>query len=154
MEKQLEFILPEIDRDATKKAVEAALEKYRIFLLTLRLDQMPKVIQQYSLDVPTSNTNKFHSSTEEMAIRNADYERERSEYIKRIAFAVNRLGYWERAIIIQRYMTEDKDVFDYEVYNNLGMSERKYYRIKSRAFYKLAFALKIEVYKKEESEVI
>jgi ArpU family phage transcriptional regulator len=153
MEKQLEFILPEIDRDATKKAVEAALEKYRIFLLTLRLDQMPKVTQQYSLDVPPSNTNKFHSSTEEMAIRNADYERERSEYIKRIALAVNRLGYWERAIIIQRYMTEDEDVFDYEVYNNLGMSERKYYRIKSRAFYKLAFALKIEKYKNEECEV-
>jgi ArpU family phage transcriptional regulator len=153
MEKQLEFMLPEIDRDATKKAVEAALERYRLFLLTLRLDQLPRVTQQYSLDVPPSNTNKFHSSTEEMAIRNADYERERSEYIKRITLAVNRLSYWERAIIIRRYMAED-DVFDYEIYNDLGMSERKYYRIKSRAFYKLAFALKIEVYKKEESGVI
>jgi ArpU family phage transcriptional regulator len=152
MEKQLEFILCEIDRDATKKAVEAALEKYRVFLLTQSLDKLPKVTQQYLL-VPPSNTNKFHSSTEEMAIRNADYERERSEYIKRITLAVNRLSYWERAIIIRRYMTED-DVFDYEIYNDLGMSERKYYRIKSRAFYKLAFALKIEVYKKEESEVI
>ncbi|WP_199426954.1 ArpU family phage packaging/lysis transcriptional regulator [Thermaerobacillus caldiproteolyticus] len=152
MEKQLEFVLPEIDRDATKKAVEAALEKYRVFLLTQSLDKLPKVTQQYSL-VPPSNTNKFHSSTEEMAINNADYERERSEYIKRIAMAVNRLGYWERAILIRRYMTED-DVFDYEIYNEFGMSERKYYRIKSRAFYKLAFALKIEVYKKEESGVI
>jgi ArpU family phage transcriptional regulator len=153
MEKQLEFMLPEIDRDATKKAVEAALEKYRLFLLTLRLDQLPRVTQQYSLDVPPSNTNKFHSSTEEMAIRNADYERERSEYIKRVTLAVNRLSYWERAIIIRRYMTEE-DVYDYEIYNELGMSERKYYRIKSRAFYKFAFALKIEVYKKEESGVI
>jgi ArpU family phage transcriptional regulator len=152
MEKQLEFILCEIDRDATKKAVEAALEKYRVFLLTQSLDKLPKVTQQYSL-VPPSNTNKFHSSTEEMAISNADYERERSEYIKRVAMAVNRLGYWERAILIRRYMMED-DVFDYEIYNDFGMSERKYYRIKSRAFYKLAFALKIEVYKKEESEVI
>jgi ArpU family phage transcriptional regulator len=152
MEKQLEFILCEIDRDATKKAVEAALEKYRIFLLTLRLDQMPKVTQQYSLDVLPSNTNKFHSSTEQIAISNADYERERSEHIKRIVMAVNRLSYWERAILIRRYMTED-DVFDYEIYNDLGMSERKYYRIKSRAFYKLAFALKIEKYKTEECEV-
>lgn len=151
MEKQLEFILPEIDREATKKSVEAALEKYRVFLLTQSLDKLPKVTQQYSL-VP-SNTNKFHSSTEESAISNVDYERERSEYIKRVAMAVNRLGYWERAILIRRYMTED-DVYDYEIYNDLGMSERKYYRIKSRAFYKLAFALKIEVYKKEESEVI
>uniref|UniRef100_A0A7U3YCX9 Phage transcriptional regulator, ArpU family n=1 Tax=Geobacillus sp. (strain Y4.1MC1) TaxID=581103 RepID=A0A7U3YCX9_GEOS0 len=152
MEKQLEFTLPEIDRVATKKAVEAALEKYRVYLLTLRLDQLPKVTQHYSL-VPPSNTNKFHSSTEEMAIRSADYERERDEYVKRMAAAVNRLSKWERAIIIRRYMSED-DVYDYEIYNDLGMSERKYYRIKSRAFYKLAFALKIEVYKKEESEVI
>jgi ArpU family phage transcriptional regulator len=59
--------LDEIDRIATKKAVEAALEKYRMFLFTLSLDQLPRVTQQYSL-VPPSNTNKFHSSTEEMLI--------------------------------------------------------------------------------------
>jgi ArpU family phage transcriptional regulator len=151
MEKQLEFFLAEIDREATRKAVEAALEKYRVFLLTQSLDNLPKVTQQYSL-VPPSNTNKFHSSTEKTAINNADYERERSEYINRVVIAVNRLGYWERAILIRRYMTED-DVYDYEIYNDLRMSERKYYRIKSRAFYKLAFALKLEKYKNEECEV-
>ncbi|WP_181536801.1 ArpU family phage packaging/lysis transcriptional regulator [[Anoxybacillus] calidus] len=43
-------------------------------------------------------------------------------------------------------MTED-DVYDYEICNDLGMSERKYYCIKSRVFYKPAFVLKIEVYK-------
>ncbi|GCD83689.1 ArpU family transcriptional regulator [Parageobacillus thermoglucosidasius] len=148
MEKQLEFTLPEIDRVATKKAVEAALEKYRVYLLTLRLDQLPKVTQHYSL-VPPSNTNKFHSSTEEMAIRSADYEREREEYIRRITNAVNRLSKWERAIIVRRYMS-DEEMYDYEVYNELGMSGRKYYRLKSRAFYKLAFALKIEVYRESE----
>jgi ArpU family phage transcriptional regulator len=137
--------LDEIDRKATKKAVEAALAKYRMFLFTLSLDQLPRVTQQYSL-VPPPNTNKFHSSTEEMAIRNADYERERDEYIKRVTAAINRLSKWERAIIIRRYISED-DMYDYEIYNDLGMSERKYYRIKSRAFYKLAFALRIEVYK-------
>ncbi|NNU91832.1 ArpU family transcriptional regulator [Geobacillus sp. NFOSA3] len=137
--------LDEIDRKATKKAVEAALEKYRMFLFTLRLDQLPRVTQQYSL-VPPSNTNKFHSSTEEMAIRSADYERERDEYVQRVTAAINRLSKWERAIIIRRYISED-DMYDYEIYNDLGMSERKYYRIKSRAFYKLAFALRIEVYK-------
>ncbi|AXM88477.1 MULTISPECIES: ArpU family phage packaging/lysis transcriptional regulator [unclassified Anoxybacillus] len=145
MEKKLEFMLPEIDRVATKKAVEAALEKYRIYLLTLRLDQLPKVTQSYSL--VSAATNQIHSSTENIAIRNVDYEWEREEYIRRVINVVNRLSKWERAIIIQRYMSEE-DVYDYEVYNELGMSERKYYRLKSRAFYKLAFALRIEVYKK------
>ena len=145
----MDFMLPEIDRKATKKAVEAALEKYRIFLLTLKLDQLPKVTQHYSL-VP-AKTSKLHSSTEEIAIKNVDYERERAEYIQRVVEAVNRLDYWERAIIIQRYMTGE-EVFDYAVYNELGMSHRNYYRLKSRAFYKLAFALEIEVYRKRRRD--
>lgn len=144
------FILPEIDRKETKKAVEAALERYRVFLLTLRLDELPAVTQQYSL-VPPTNTNKFHSSTEEVAIANADYDLKRKEYIQRIVEAVNRLDYWERAIIIQRYMRTE-EVFDYAVYNELGMSHRNYYRLKSRAFYKLAFALEIEVYRKRRRD--
>ena len=42
---------------------------------------------------------------------------------------------------------EVRKTCSYELYNEMGMSESKYYRIKSRAFYKLAFALRIEVYK-------
>ncbi len=148
MSSQLSFELPVIDRDTTKKLVEAALEKYRIYLLTQSLDNQPKVTQSFSI-VPPTNTNKFRSSTEDAAIRNADYDRERSEYIKRIFTAVNRLNYWERAIIIRRYMLED-DVYDYELYNEMGMSERKYYRIKAKAFYKLAFALGIESYENKD----
>jgi ArpU family phage transcriptional regulator len=63
--------------------------------------------------------------------------------------AVNRLGYKERAILIRRYMTEDS-MFDYEVYCELNMSERTYHRYKSKAFYRLAFALKLEVYEEGE----
>ncbi|MFA9457414.1 ArpU family phage packaging/lysis transcriptional regulator, partial [Halalkalibacter sp. AB-rgal2] len=44
-----------------------------------------------------------------------------------------------------------EDEFDYQIYNDLGLSERQYYRIKSRAFYKLAFILKIEVVVEEVS---
>lgn len=145
---QLSFQLAEIDREETRKRVEGALEKYRVLLLTQELDQVPKVTSSYSL-VPPSNTNQFHSSTEEAAVKNVDYERERSDYIRKVSMSVNRLGFKERAILIRRYMTED-DVFDYEVYNGLNISERTYHRIKSRAFYKLAFALKIEAYKDKE----
>lgn len=136
-----------IDRDETKKRVEGALEKYRIMLLSQDVDQLPAVTQNFSL-VPPSNTNKFHSSTEDAAIFNVDYEKEKNEYIKRILSAVNRLGYKERAILIRRYMTED-DIYDYQVYSELHMSERTYHRHKSKAFYKLAFALKLEVYEEQ-----
>ncbi|GIN71265.1 ArpU family transcriptional regulator [Bacillus sp. J14TS2] len=145
---KLDFQLSAIDRKATKDEVENALERYRIMLLTQDLNQLPKVTQSFSL-VPSTNTNEFHSSTEQAAVNNANYEMERSKYIKRITLAVNRLGYKERAILIMRYMTED-DVFDYEVYSELNMSERTYHRYKSKAFYRLAFALGIEVYAEEE----
>jgi ArpU family phage transcriptional regulator len=145
---QMSFKLPKIDREATKDAVEEALEKYRMYLLLETEEQLPKVTSTYSL-TPPSNTNVNHSSTENAAVSNVDFERQRRQYLKVIQKAVNRLGYFERAILIQRYMTCD-DVYDYEVFNDLGMSERKYYRLKGRTFYKLAFMLKIEIYQEKE----
>ncbi|OAT71894.1 ArpU family phage packaging/lysis transcriptional regulator [Parageobacillus thermoglucosidasius] len=150
--KQMTFQLPEIDREETKKRVEAALEKYRFYLLTVPEEQLPKVTATYSL-VPPAHTNAFYSSTEIAVIDKVDFERERDEYMEWIRRGVNRLSPRERELIIKRYLSNE-EMYDYELYNDMGMSERKYYRIKSRAFYKLAFALKIEVYKKEESEVI
>ncbi|WP_245823542.1 ArpU family phage packaging/lysis transcriptional regulator [Metabacillus halosaccharovorans] len=145
MGNQLSFRLPEIDREKTKEAVEAALEKYRFYLLTVPDEKLPKVTATYSL-VPPSNTNAFHSSTEDAAIDNVDRERERYRYLEWVIRGVNRLTKMEREIIYKRYL-EDEETFDYEVYNEIGFSERRYYRLKARIFYKLAFILKIEVYK-------
>ncbi|BBW99029.1 ArpU family phage packaging/lysis transcriptional regulator [Geobacillus subterraneus] len=144
--KQLSF-LRDVDGEKTKEAVEAALEKYRMYMLTVPDEYLPRVTQTYSL-VPPSQTNAFHSSTESAAIRKVDFERERDEYMERIRRAVNRLNKTERELIIKRYMSIDEP-YDYEVYNEMRISESKYYRIREKAFYKLAFALRIEVYKEE-----
>ena len=69
--------------------------------------------------------------------------------MNRIERAVNRLTKLERELIIKRYMTYDEESYDYEIYNEMGISESKFYRIREKAFYKLAFALRIEVYKEE-----
>lgn len=145
MSKQISFKLPEIDRERTKEVVEAALEKYRFYLLTVPEEKLPKVTASYSL-IPPAFTNEFHSSTEDAVIDKVDFERNRDDYIERIRKAVNRLSVKERELIIKRYLSED-EVFDYELYNDTGYSERKYYRMKARIFYKLAFILRIEVYK-------
>jgi ArpU family phage transcriptional regulator len=141
---QLSFKLPEIDREKTKTAVEAALEKYRFYLLTVPEEKLPKITASYSL-TPPAFTNEFHSSTESAVIDKVDFERERDEYIERIRKAVNRLNYKERELMIKRYLS-DEEVYDYELYNEIGYSERRYYRLKARIFYKLAFLLRIEVY--------
>jgi ArpU family phage transcriptional regulator len=146
--KQLTFNLPEIDREKTKVSVESALEKYRFYLLTVPEERLPKVTASYSL-VPPSNTNEFHSSTEQAVMDRIELEIARERHISWILKGVNRLTKLEREIIYKRYL-EDEEVFDYEIYNNIGMSERRYYRLKARIFYKLAFILRIEVYKSEE----
>jgi ArpU family phage transcriptional regulator len=147
--KQL-FILPEIDREKTKEAVEAALEKYRMFLLSIPEEKVPKITASYSLQ-PPAFTNEFHSPIEDMVIDKVDLEVEREKYIEWIRKGINKLQYKEREMIIKRYL-EDEESYDYELYNQMGMSERKFYRLKARAFYKLAFALKIEVYEQVVSQ--
>ncbi|PAD70870.1 ArpU family transcriptional regulator [Bacillus sp. 7586-K] len=144
----MEQLLPEINRDETKKAVEAALEKYRIFKFSVPEEELPKLTQTFSF-LPPSQTNQNHSQTESIAIKNADYERTSKQFITKVQRAVNRLSYLERAIIIKRYM-EDEDTFDYNVYLDLHMSERKYYRVKGKALLRLAVALRIEVYEEQE----
>jgi ArpU family phage transcriptional regulator len=146
--KQLTFMLPEIDREKTKAAVESALEKYRFFLLTVPEDKLPKVTATYSL-VPPSFSNEFHSSTEQAVMDRIELDIARTKHIEWVLRGVNRLSKMEREIIYKRYL-EDEEIFDYELYNEIGMSERRYYRLKARIFYKLAFILKVEVYKQSE----
>lgn len=140
---QMQFALQEIDREATKQAVEQTLEQYRMYSLQVSLDKLPSVTANYSL-MP-SGKGMVHSAVEGAALENVAYEAKRGKFLEWIVNAVNRLNPRERSIIIMRYLGNG-EMYDYEVYTELNMSERQYYRIKSRIFYKLAFALKIEVY--------
>lgn len=143
---QLSLLIPEIDRDATQKNVEKAIAKYRYYSLQTEDEFLPKITASYSM-VPPTNTNAFHSSTEDSAIRMAGFERERMEYLTLFAKAVNRLSVREREAFVMKYMGEE-ELYDYEVYNKLGMSESHYYKkFKPRMFYKFAIAMRIEVYK-------
>jgi ArpU family phage transcriptional regulator len=145
--KQLTFKLPEIDRKKTQKNVENAIEMYRMYLFSVPEERLPKVTASYSLAPPSTN-NEYHSSTERTVVEKLDYEIEREEYIERFRKVINRLSEKEREAVILRYLG-DEELFDYEVYNALGMSEWYYHqKFKPRIFYKLALSLGIEVYKK------
>jgi ArpU family phage transcriptional regulator len=145
--RQLKF-LPPIDEDRTKENVEVALEKCRLYEeIGFHPEYEPKFAHTYSL-APSFGTNAIHSSTEDVARKNVDTEMERREHVSRVRKAVSRLSRIEREIIEKRYL-EDAYVTDYMVYTEMHMSERTYYRIKTRAFYKLAFSLRLEVIKEE-----
>jgi len=141
---QLVFELPEIDRTLTREQVERHLEHYRLLLLTQPEEKLPVITQQFSI-TPRSVTNAFSSETENLAIEKVDKEKAIAKFIDRTNKAINRLARQERAIIIKNYCDKE-NLYNYEIYNELGMSERHYNRVKSRAFYHLALALRLEVY--------
>jgi len=71
----------------------------------------------------------FHSFTEDTAIQRIEMEQKRNAFLAKVQKAVNRLPVNERKIIIMRYMSQDHR-WDYEVYNEIEMSSRTYFRIK------------------------
>jgi ArpU family phage transcriptional regulator len=146
MKNQMNFYLPEVNPKATRKAVERELEKYRDLLVTLPVDCSPKITASYSL-IPPSNTNEFHSKTEEAAIERADFERYRDNYFKKIHAAVEALKPDEKFIIVNRYMQQVTG-YDPDIWMDLGIGKTMYYELKGKAMLRLAFGLKIEVYKK------
>ncbi|MGG3924919.1 ArpU family phage packaging/lysis transcriptional regulator [Metabacillus fastidiosus] len=143
--------LPKINEKATKKELEKMLFKYRDYLISLPIYLMPKITASYSI-VPPSNTNAFHSSTEDAAIERIEYEKLRDDYLKEIHDAVNTLKDQERHIIIERYLKQDELGYDREIWMNMGVGKTKYYEIKGEAMLRLAFALKVEVYQKNEAK--
>ncbi|EJR56727.1 ArpU family transcriptional regulator [Bacillus toyonensis] len=153
---QLSF-LPKIDRAATQKKLEGVLENVRLYRQFGMMREEMKVTPSYEIRYhgPTNDVGK---PLEDVAMANIQ-QSEREEWIKKMSFRIdqflNRLGNSnagriQRDIISKRYL-EEEDVCDYMIYNEIGMTERTYRRWKSRAFYNLAFALRLEVYETEET---
>ncbi|UJW58757.1 ArpU family transcriptional regulator [Bacillus sp. A116_S68] len=146
--KAINFQLPQINRKATRQAVEAKLGKLQMALLRLSTSHEPKITSSLEL-VPIKPSNQFHSSTEEAAIKNVEAEHETLIYAQSLLNIINKLPEMERHILIKEYFDHSYS-YNYEIYNDLGISERQYYKLKGRAFYKMAFMLKIEVYANPE----
>ncbi|MMZ60101.1 hypothetical protein D1872_221740 [compost metagenome] len=146
---QMSF-LPKIDRRATQKRVEEALETARIYkpigFVRREMKNTPAYEARYH-----GATNKTTDATADCAVWNVDKEEEIRVLTERIERAVSRLGKKEREIIEKRYLEDEG--FDYIVAGEVGLSERTYTRIKARAFYKLAFMLKLEVLAEEQDPV-
>ncbi|MGE6588413.1 ArpU family phage packaging/lysis transcriptional regulator [Bacillus mycoides] len=147
---QLTF-LPKIDRKATQVRLEEILENVRIYRQfgMIRNEMRVTASSEVRYHGPT---NIVGMSAEDVALANVAMS-ERELKLQRLSFqidkALSRFSKNQRDIIVKRYL-EDEEVFDYMVYNDIGMSERTYRRNKSNAFYKLAFALRLEVYETEE----
>ncbi|MDF9529821.1 ArpU family phage packaging/lysis transcriptional regulator [Bacillus cereus] len=153
---QLTF-LSKIDRTATQEKLEGLLEEVRIYKQFGMVREEMKVTPSYEVRYH-GPTNTVGNPLEDVALENIKRS-EREQYLKNMSFCIdqflNRLGSGragkiQRDIINKRYL-EEEDICDYMIYNEIGMAERTYRRWKSRAFYNLAFALRLEVYEAEDT---
>ncbi|PHD57107.1 ArpU family transcriptional regulator [Bacillus toyonensis] len=156
MTKQLSF-LSKIYRTVTQGKLEDVLESVHIYRLFGMIRKEMKVTLSYEVreNDPTHTVGK---PLEDVAITNLQ-QSEREEWLELISFRIDQFlyrlgngsaGRIQRDIISKRYL-EEEDKCDYMIYDEIGMAERTYRRWKSRAFYNLAFALRLEVYEIEET---
>jgi ArpU family phage transcriptional regulator len=134
----------EIDKEATRRRVEQYLETARIYRQIGFVRREMKVTATLEPRYH-AKTNAVGKPAEKTAVWNVDNEARIRDIEERVEHAVARLGSLEKQIIEKRYLG-DEDVFDYDVYTELHLSERKYYRLKSKALFKLAYMLHLEVF--------
>ncbi|WP_019536571.1 ArpU family phage packaging/lysis transcriptional regulator [Paenibacillus ginsengihumi] len=136
--------LPDLDRKATQKAIEAALERYRLYKYLTLEEREATITASYELR-EGGRSNRTSDQTAEVAIYNVDSQDHRRRYCERIEKAVARLPRMERFLIEKRYMCEDAQyITDYHVYCfefQPPVNKDTYAKIRWRAFYKLAFKL-------------
>ncbi|SFA90742.1 phage transcriptional regulator, ArpU family [Cohnella sp. OV330] len=145
---QLQFELPELDRKATQRAVEDALEKYRVCKYLVFEEREASTTAGY-VERFHGPTNVTSDSTASIAIHNVDAQAAQKAYCERMERQVKRLPVNEQKVIRLRYM-EDDYVLDYQVQMELGISVNTYNKRRWKAFYKLALALDIAVQKSND----
>ncbi|GGJ51126.1 ArpU family phage packaging/lysis transcriptional regulator [Virgibacillus salexigens] len=146
----MEFELPELDRKATQREVEDALEKYRIFKYLAFEEREASITAAYD-DIGGGKANTISDQTGSIATYNISEQEKRKRYCERIDRAVRRLPKMERFLIEERYLKEDAEYLtDINVYCfkfQPPISAMTYSKLRWKAFYKLALNLNIAVTK-------
>lgn len=141
-------ILKNIDGKATQKAIEKVLRQYRTYQLTTPEDFLPTITPKYILEM-SSFGGTVNSKTENAAIKNVEHYRQAEKFFECFNYGLYKLSKKEREIIIKAFL-EEIPLFNYQIARELNVSERTFYRMKAQALYKLALALRVEVYQEEE----
>ncbi len=142
------FELPELDRRETQNAVEAALERYRIYKY-ITFEEREVSTTGHIDDIGGGKSNLPSDQTGSIAVHNiSEHERIR-KYCERIERSVRRLPKMERFLIEERYMSEESEyITDIKVYCfkfQPPISAMTYSKLRWKAFYKLALNLNIAI---------
>lgn len=125
--KQLSFLNISISREAKRQA-EKLMSRYRILdaiIESKKLDLEPSITQNYDVS-ESQRGNQFNSSTENMVLAEMAIE----EYVKtkrKLNLVYESLKPIQQNIWEQRYILGRRDV---DVYNDLQITDKAYYREK------------------------
>ncbi|WP_051289628.1 ArpU family phage packaging/lysis transcriptional regulator [Paenibacillus massiliensis] len=147
---QIAFPGTEIDEKATferveKELVTAALYK-RFGFIRKEIRNTPAYEYRES-----ARTNEISKPAEDAAVYNVDGAERAQKTYDRVMMAISRLKHTHREIITMRYMS-DPEPYDINVWSELNLSESTYFRLKNKALSELAYALRLEVVVKPESD--
>ena len=132
------------DEKETWRRVEERLESARIYKKFGFIRREIKNTPSYS-PREHGGTNAISKPVQDIAIWNVDREEQMHREYLEVMCAISGLSKFQRQIIEKRYL-EDEDTTDICVYTDLDRSERTYYYAKSKAMYRIAFALRLEMY--------
>jgi ArpU family phage transcriptional regulator len=140
----MSFKVSEIDHYKTRERVEEYIDTALAMRDTDGVRKETAMTPNYAPRDYTSNA-QTGKPVEDAAIANVEADAMRQHWIM-LQRALLVLRPEERRLIELRYLGEDT-LYDYQVYNQMGMSDRTYKRLKNKAIKRLAIKLNIEVWK-------
>lgn len=136
----------EIHMDETRRKVEEKLETARIYKF---LGMVRREVRMTSGSEPRyhGTTNRIGKATEAAAVWNADQEERMRNAYEDVERAVGSLPDKQQEIIRLRYLSSLDGEMDFQVCQEVHLSERTYRRVKAKAIVNLALALRLEEWK-------
>ncbi|MDD4036355.1 MAG: hypothetical protein PHS45_03430 [Bacilli bacterium] len=136
------YKVAEISWPQTKKNVIEVLKTFDYYSLSLTSSRAMEIDNSFNLKINFVNND--------ICVLENKKHKERIDFIEKVVNAYNKLSNVERKIIYRTYLA-NKKVNDDLIANDLGFSVKYYYKIKKETIIKLAFALGIEVLKKDDN---
>lgn len=136
----------EINLEMTRRNVEEKLETARLYK---HIGFIRREVKVTSSPEPRyhGSTNTVSSATEKAAVWNADHEERMRTAYEDVERAIQSLPDKQQEIIRMRYLNSLDGELDYQVCQEVHLSERTYRRVKAKAMINLALALRLEVWK-------
>lgn len=124
---QLAFINTTLSREAKREA-EKLMSRYKMFeaiMESKKVDLEPKMVASYQVS-ESQRGNQFYSEPEKIALAEIEID-EYARMIKKLDLVYDSLRPVQKKIWEQRYLLGR---YDTEVYNDLEIPDRTYYRLK------------------------